>query len=148
MTAAASAGSGTTFDLAGISAAITDLQELDFEPDARRDDASDWAAIEIWATSAFVAKDNAPRHRGPSPARRARHGDQQREGGKGPGRCLRESGPTFRTGSASVAIHDSQPRDAAGTPYADSALNQLVLCAEMRAEAAPWRGSILLEAAS
>ena len=52
---------------------------------------------------------------------------------------FRGSARTFHTGSASVTIHDSQPRDVAGTDYADYRLNQLVLRAEMRAEVAVWR---------
>ena len=44
-----------------------------------------------------------------------------------------------RTGSASITVHDSQPRDVSGTDYADYRLNQLVLRAEMRAEVAVWR---------
>jgi hypothetical protein len=52
---------------------------------------------------------------------------------------LRGSARIFRTGSASVTIHDSQPRDVAGTDYADYRLNQLVFRAEMRAEVAIWR---------
>ena len=45
----------------------------------------------------------------------------------------------FRTGSASVTIHDSQPRTVSAVQYADYRLNQLVLRAEMRAEVAIWR---------
>ena len=52
---------------------------------------------------------------------------------------FRGSARIFRTGSASVTIHDSQPRDVAGTDYADYRLNQLVLRADMRAEVAVWR---------
>jgi len=52
-------------------------------------------------------------------------------------RC--RSARIFRTGSASVTIHHSQPRDVSGTDYADYRLYQLELRAEMRAEVAVWR---------
>lgn len=52
---------------------------------------------------------------------------------------FRGSARIFRTGGASITIHDSQPRDVSGTDYADYRLNQLVLRAEMRAEVAVWR---------
>ena len=56
---------------------------------------------------------------------------------------FRGSARIFHTGSASVTIHDSQPRDVSGTDYADYRLNQLVLRAEMRAEVAIWRAGRL-----
>lgn len=45
----------------------------------------------------------------------------------------------FRTGGASITIHDSQPRTVEAAQIADYALNQLVLRAEFRAEVAVWR---------
>ena len=55
--------------------------------------------------------------------------------------AFRDSERIYRTGAASITIHDSAPRTVGEATVADYAVNQLVLRAEMRAEVAPWRGS-------
>lgn len=153
ITTAAVAGSGGTFDLAGIRAAITDLQELDLEPDAIVMTPADWATIEDEATTTFASNDNTPA--ATDALTRRLYGipvvvTNSATAGQAIVGDFRESARVYRTGSASITVHDSQPRDSGGTLYADYRLNQLVLRAEMRAEVAVWRpaGLILVSEAS
>lgn len=153
ITAAATAGSGTTFDLAGIRTAITDLQEADIEPTGIVMTPADWETIEDEATTTFASNDNAPA--ATEALQRRLYGvpvvvTNSATAGQAIVGDFRESARIYRTGNASITVHDSQPRDVTGTLYADYRLNQLVLRAEMRAEVAVWRpaGFILVEAAS
>ena len=135
-------GSAGTFDLAGVRSAITELQEDDIEPDAIVMTPADWATIEDEASTEFASNSNQPAATdamnrrlygipvvvtNSATASEAIIGD------------FRGSARIFRTGSASVTIHDSQPRTVSAAQYADYRLNQLVLRAEMRAEVAIWR---------
>ena len=148
ITTEATPGSGTV-DLAGVRSAITDLQELDLVPSGIVMTPSDWEDVEAEATTTFAANDNFPA---------ATEALAQRlygvpvavsnsiTSGSAIVGAFRDSARIFRTGSASITLHDSQPRDVSGTDYADYVLNQLVMRAEMRAEVAVTRpaGFILL----
>lgn len=153
ITAAASNPSGGTFDLAAIRAAITDLQVLDLAPDAIVMTPSDWATIEAEASTEFASNDNLSAAND-AYARRLYGVSVVVTNSAFAGEAIvgdfRGSGRIFRTGSASVTIHDSQPRNVSGTDYADYRLNQLVFRAELRAEVAIWRpaGFIIVSAGS
>jgi HK97 family phage major capsid protein len=142
LSAAVALGSAGTFDLAGVRSAITELQEEDIEPDAIVMTPANWATIEDEASTEFASNSNQPA--ATDAMNRRLYGipvmvTNSATAGEAIVGDFRGSARIFRTGSASVTVHDSQPRDVAGTDYADYRLNQLVFRAEMRAEVAIWR---------
>ncbi len=142
LTAAVALGTAGTLDLAGVRSAITELQEEDIEPTAIVMRPSLWATIEAEATTTFASNDNAPA--ATEALNRRLYGipvvvTNSAAAGEAIVGDFAGSARVFRTGSASVTIHDSQPRVVGGADYADYRLNQLVLRAEMRAEVAIWR---------
>ena len=142
LSAAVALGMAGTLNLAGVRSAITELQEEDIEPDAIVMQPYLWASIEAEATTTFASNDNAPA--ATEALNRRLYGipvvvTNSATAGEAIVGDFAGSARVFRTGSASVTIHDSQPRVVGGADYADYRLNQLVLRAEMRAEVAIWR---------
>ncbi len=138
---AATAGS-TTLNLANIRTAITTLQAADLEPTAIVVNPTDWQAIESSAATQFASNDNFPA--ATEAMQRKLYGlsvvvTNSTAAGKALVGDFRRSARIFRTGSASITLHDSQPRDVLGTMYADYRLNQIVIRCEMRAEAVVLR---------
>gem|GEM_PF-3852100 len=140
---AATAGS-TTLNLANIRTAITTLQAADLEPTAIVVNPTDWQSIEAAAATQFASNDGFAT---PNEAmQRKLYGlsvvvTNSTAAGKALVGDFGGSARIFRTGSASITLHDSQPRDVAGTLYADYRLNQIVIRCEMRAEAVVLRPS-------
>ena len=142
LSAAVALGSAGTFDVAGVRSAITELQEEDIEPDAIVMTPADWATIEADLTATYDANPGLPV--ATVAMNRRLYGipvmvTNSATAGEAIVGDFRGSARIFRTGSASVTIHDSQPRTVSAAQYADYRLNQLVLRAEMRAEVAIWR---------
>jgi HK97 family phage major capsid protein len=142
LTAAVALGAAGTFDLDGVRSAITELQEDDIEPDAIVMTPADWETIEDEASNEFASNSNQPA--ATDAMNRRLYGipvmvTNSAAAGEAIVGDFRGSARIFRTGSAAVTVHDSQPRNVSGTDYADYRLNQLVFRAEMRAEVAIWR---------
>ncbi len=140
---AATAGS-TTHNLANIRGAITTLQAADLDPTAIVVNPTDWQSIEASAATQFASNDNFPA--ATEAMQRKLYGlsvvvTNSTAAGKAIVGDFRGSARIFRTGSASITLHDSQPRDVSGTTYADYRLNQIVIRCEMRAEAVVLRPS-------
>jgi hypothetical protein len=140
---------GATVDLTEIRGAITDLQLLDLSPSAIVLNPSDWETVETEANTTFAAG-NDREAATDAMARRLFSVSVMVTNSIAAGQALigdfRGSARVYRTGTASITLHDSQPREVNGNTYADYRLNQIVARAEMRSEVAVTRpvGFVLL----
>jgi len=140
----ASVAGSTTLNLANLRGATTTLQAADLEPTAIVVNPTDWQAIESSAATLCASNDNFPA--ATEAMQRKLYGlsvvvTNSTAAGKALVGDFRGSARIYRTGSASITLHDSQPRDVSGTMYADYRLNQIVIRCEMRAEAVVLRPS-------
>ena len=140
---AATAGS-TTLNLAGIRTAITTLQAADLDPTAIVVNPTDWQAIESSAATQFASNDNFPA--ATEAMQRRLYGlsvvvTNSTAAGKALVGDFAGSARIFRTGGASISMHDSHPRTVSAVQTADFRLNQIVVRCEMRAEAVVLRPS-------
>ena len=109
--------------------------EEDIEPDAIVMRPALWETIEDEASTEFASNSNQPA--ATDAMNRRLYGipvmvTNSATAGEAIVGDFQGSARIFRTGSASVTVHDSQPRDVAGTDYADYRLNQLVFRGDAR----------------
>ena len=144
--------SGGTVTLATIRTAITGLQELNMAPTAVVLAPADWEDVEAEAVHAYAANANLS----PNEALQSRlYGlpvqvsNSITTGTAIVGDFL-GSAQLYRTGGASITVHDSQPRTVGEATVAAFMTNEVTFRAEMRAEIAVTRpeGFAIVGAAS